>query len=90
MTQPKPGQELLLDRAASVQFALRPIRFRVGHVLPDQAPWGWVWLAGYQLDEFGQAVARREVLVRLDGLRPFSPARVPLQRRPAAVREVAR
>lgn len=81
---PAAGQELLLGREASVQFALNPIRFRVAKVLPYQPPWGWVWLSGYQLNAAGTAVALREVMVRLDGLHPVPQpaARVPAQRRP--------
>lgn len=63
-----PGKVLLLGRAASVQFALNPILFRVTRVLPHDPPWGWVWLVGYQLGDDGQAVALREVMVRLDGI----------------------
>jgi hypothetical protein len=31
---------------------------------------GWVWLDGYQLDQSGDAVERRSIFVRIDGLEP--------------------
>lgn len=35
---------------------------------------GWVWLDGYQLNATGDAVERRSIFVRLDGLRTVSTA----------------
>jgi hypothetical protein len=37
---------------------------------------GWIWLAGYVLDQRGQAVAKREIFVQLAGVRPM-PTRPP-------------
>lgn len=73
---PRPGELLIIDRAASVQFAgERALRFRVvsvGETVPYRA---WLWLTGYVLDQHDRAVARREIFVRLDGLRPAPPTR---------------
>jgi hypothetical protein len=67
---PKPGDELWIDREASVQFARQPrFMFRVISVCPKPTYPGWVWLTGYQLDERGNAVDKREIFVRLAGLR---------------------
>lgn len=65
---PRPGDVLLLGRAASVQFATAPIRFRVIGVDPRPTYQGWIWLSGYQLDQQGEAVARREVFVQIAGI----------------------
>ncbi|MEU7618884.1 hypothetical protein AB0B27_22700 [Micromonospora rifamycinica] len=75
---PRPGELLIVDRAASVQFAgERALRFRVvsvGEIVPYRA---WLWLTGYVLDRHDRAVARREIFVRLDGLRPAPPSAPP-------------
>ncbi|HEY0698933.1 MAG TPA: hypothetical protein VGD43_14125 [Micromonospora sp.] len=72
--QPQPperGEELWIGREASVQFAGQPcFMFRVISVCPKPTYRGWAWITGYQLDEKGNAVARREIFVRLAGLRP--------------------
>lgn len=60
----------MLGRAASVQFAIVPIRLRVIGVDPRPTYDGWLWLVGYQLDERGQAIAKREVFVQRAGVRP--------------------
>ncbi|MFG3698394.1 hypothetical protein ACGF5C_10840 [Micromonospora sp. NPDC047620] len=54
---------LHLTRAAGPQF-VRSIFFRLIKVRTDLHTYdGWTWLDGYQLDEKGDAVARRELYV---------------------------
>ncbi|MBE1487967.1 hypothetical protein [Plantactinospora soyae] len=66
---PKPGDVLLLDGRASVQFAGgRRLLLRVTVVADRPTYYGWCWLTGYVLDQSGRAVDRREVFVRLAGL----------------------
>jgi hypothetical protein len=64
---PRSGDVLRLTRAASVQF-VEPILFRVIRVHDWQTYDGWTWLDGYQLDSAGDAVERRSIFVRVDGL----------------------
>ncbi|MTK01801.1 hypothetical protein FF096_07135 [Micromonospora sp. CP22] len=59
---------LWLTRAASPQF-YRPIRFRLIKKLDLTTYDGWIWLEGYQVDDRGDAIARRAVFVREQGLR---------------------
>ncbi|MGW0434602.1 hypothetical protein ACWDV4_18950 [Micromonospora sp. NPDC003197] len=66
---PEPGDELWISREASVQFARQRFVFRVISVDPKPTYRGWAWVTGYQLDEQGNAVAKREIFVRLAGLR---------------------
>ncbi|MEU3457828.1 hypothetical protein ABZ671_30185 [Micromonospora sp. NPDC006766] len=71
----KAGDLLHLTRAASVQF-VRPFRFRLIRVMTDRITYdGWLWLEGYELNDRGGAVARRELFVQPSGLRKLSPAR---------------
>ncbi|WFE67067.1 hypothetical protein [Micromonospora sp. WMMD714] len=70
----RAGDAFDVTRAASVQF-LKPIRFRLIRVLDWPTYDGWVWLDGYQLDARGDAVSRRKIFVRRDGLRPAVPIR---------------
>ncbi|MEW2377563.1 hypothetical protein AB0883_15890 [Micromonospora sp. NPDC047812] len=64
-----PGDVLHLTRAASPQF-VRPIFFRLIKVRADLHTYdGWTWLDGYQLDEKGDAVARRELYALKAGVR---------------------
>lgn len=66
------GTLLHLTREASVQFS-RAIRFRVIRVREDLITYdGWVWLDGYELDQRGEAVRRREVFVQRRGVRDIS------------------
>ncbi|MFI6240842.1 hypothetical protein ACIBEF_13285 [Micromonospora sp. NPDC050795] len=67
---PKPGDELWIDREASVQFRRQRFRFRVISVCPKPTYRGWAWLTGYQLDARGNAVDKREIFVQLAGLHP--------------------
>jgi hypothetical protein len=73
---PQPGDVFLIDGAASVQFqGERGFTFRVIRV--DQRPTydGWIWLHGYRLDQQMQAVERRDIFVRLAGLRNLTRSR---------------
>ena len=80
----KAGDLLHITRAASVQF-VRPFHFRLIRVMTDRITYdGWVWLEGYQLDERGDAVARRELFVQPAGLRKLSPTVSRGRREPAA------
>ena len=77
---PKPGDVLLIDDEASVQFAgLRYLIFRVTKVDERTTYYGWVWLKGYVLDHKGIAVEQREIFVQRHGLKP---APVPYPVRP--------
>lgn len=69
----KPGELLLVDRRASVQFA-EPIWFRLIRHVPRPTYEGWAWLDGYQLNGVGDAIERREIFVQLAGLRVLSEA----------------
>jgi hypothetical protein len=67
---PRSGDVLRVTSAASVQF-VEPIYFRVIRVHDWQTYDGWVWLDGYQLNAAGDAVERRSIFVRVDGLQPM-------------------
>ncbi|WP_433689104.1 hypothetical protein ACQP0I_14895 [Micromonospora carbonacea] len=81
--RPAPGDLLTVDGHASVQFTGdRAVTFRVVSV-PDLPTYhGWIWLAGYVLDQRDLATARREIYVQLAGLRPAAPATAAVPRRP--------
>jgi hypothetical protein len=66
---PKPGDVLLLDRRASVQFVTGALLFRVVRIDERPTYGGWVWLVGYSLDGYGKAIQRRELFVQRTGLR---------------------
>lgn len=81
---PESGEIVLLDAAASVQFAGdRAILLRVSRIDERYTYDGWTWLSGYQLDRQGNAVAKRDVFVSLAGIkyrtgaRPHPPITVP-------------
>ncbi|MDG4828269.1 hypothetical protein O7627_02985 [Solwaraspora sp. WMMD1047] len=80
---PKPGDVLLIDGRASVQFAGdRALRMRVTSVCGRPTYRGWCWLTGYSLDPFGNAEERREVFVQVAGLQVLpmvNRARLPVQ-----------
>ncbi|KXK59424.1 hypothetical protein AWW66_24260 [Micromonospora rosaria] len=81
MSELRAGDLLHLTRAASLQFG-RPILFRLIRVQTDWITYdGWVWLDGYQLDDRGDAVARRSVFVQRAGIRTLTqpPRTVPDQ-----------
>lgn len=90
--RPQAGDVLRIDARASVQFrGDRAFAFRVTTV-PEWATYdGWIWLAGYVLDERGAATERRELFVQLAGLRRLAPPRRPgvPARTPAADRHPA-
>ncbi|MET8092817.1 hypothetical protein [Micromonospora sp. NPDC005220] len=74
----RAGDVVLLTTAASVQFR-KPIVARVIRELADRYTYdGWLWLDAYELNRKGEAVARRELYVRRDGVQAAS---VPLRRR---------
>lgn len=69
--RPSPGDLLVIDGRASVQFAgERALTFRIVSVSDQPTYEGWVWLTGYVLDRRDDAVAKREIFVQLSGLRP--------------------
>ncbi|WP_018786953.1 hypothetical protein [Micromonospora sp. CNB394] len=67
----KAGDLLHITRAASPQF-VTSFHFRVIRVLDWTTFDGWMWLDGYQLDERGDALARRSIFVMQGGLKPGS------------------
>jgi hypothetical protein len=78
---------LRVTKAASVQFS-QPMLFRVIRVHEWKTYDGWAWLDGYQLNSAGDAVERRSIFVRLDGLQPGSAGRT-VAPRPAVPRTPA-
>ncbi|MEV4662614.1 hypothetical protein AB0J85_11740 [Micromonospora echinofusca] len=84
----RSGDVLHLTRSASPQF-VRPIVVRVIRVLTDWHTYhGWCWIDGYQLNARGDAVDRRSLYVRCEGVRwrtatPVSPAQARRRRVPA-------
>ncbi|MEH1101919.1 hypothetical protein [Micromonospora sp. CPCC 205561] len=69
--RPSPGDLLIVDGRASVQFAgERALTFRVVSVCGQPTYAGWIWLTGYVLNRRGEATAKREIYVQLAGLRP--------------------
>lgn len=77
----RPGDMLIVDQRASVQFGVRPIWFRLIRILPHITYDGWVWLDGYEIDRAtGEATDRRQIFVQSAGLRhigrsPAGPSR---------------
>lgn len=71
---PQPGDVLVVDHEASVQFSGRcQLVLRVISVSQKQTYEGWAWVTGYVLDGSGNAISRREVFVRPAGLRLHTP-----------------
>ncbi|WP_410811715.1 hypothetical protein [Micromonospora sp. 067-2] len=69
MTELKPGDLLLIGAACSVQFeGDRALRLRLVSVDPRPTYHGWVWLAGYVVNDKGDAVDKREVYVQKAGI----------------------
>ena len=67
---PHPGDVLVVDHEASVQFSgVRRLLLRVISVSEKPTYQGWGWVSGYVLDGSGAATGRREIFVRLEGLR---------------------
>ncbi|MFF0228975.1 hypothetical protein [Micromonospora sp. NPDC005254] len=77
----RAGDLLRLSATASVQF-LRPITVRVIRELQWDTYDGWVWLDAYELGARGDAIARRELYVRREGVQPLNVR--PTIRRPTA------
>ena len=66
---PRPGDVLHVGGAASVQFqGERALIFRVIRVDSRLTYDGWLWIDGYVLAPSGDAVERRVIFVRHDGL----------------------
>lgn len=59
----------LLTRAASPQFSV-PVSVRVIRTLDRSTYDGWVWIEVYQLNQAGDATARRTLFVRAAGMEP--------------------
>ncbi|WCN78923.1 hypothetical protein [Micromonospora sp. LH3U1] len=75
--RPSPGDLLVIDGRASVQFpGVRALTLRVVSVSDQPTYQGWIWLTGYVLNRRGDATARREVYVQLAGLAPAGPERL--------------
>ncbi|GIF15278.1 hypothetical protein Ate01nite_53100 [Actinoplanes teichomyceticus] len=71
---PRPGDVVIVDGNASVQFAdTRRLLFRVISVGDRPTYEGWAWLQGYSLNSAGEAIERREIFVRHEGLRFCTP-----------------
>jgi hypothetical protein len=67
----QPGEVLHVGEDASVQFAGScELTFRVIRVDMRSTYDGWIWLEGYVLGPAGNAIQRRRIFVRRDGLRP--------------------
>jgi hypothetical protein len=66
---PQPGDVLYVGGAASVQFqGDRALVLRVIRVDPQMTYAGWLWIDGYVLGPNGDAIERRVIFVRRDGL----------------------
>jgi hypothetical protein len=83
--RPQPGDLLIIDGRASVQFAGdRALLLRVTTVSQAPTYHGWTWLTGYAVDQSDQAIEKREVYVQLAGVAPATAGSVPAPRaRPA-------
>jgi hypothetical protein len=67
----RPGDVVRVGAEASVQFSGdRALTFRVIRVDPRVTYDGWIWLEGYVLGPAGNALQRRRIFVRQDGLTP--------------------
>jgi hypothetical protein len=67
----EPGDVVHVDGDASVQFQGDcSLTFRVIRVDPRSTYDGWLWLEGYVLGPAGNALQRRRIFVRPEGLRP--------------------
>ncbi|SCL18807.1 hypothetical protein GA0070616_1596 [Micromonospora nigra] len=86
----KPGDVLLIGEACSVQFAGdRALRLRLVSVDSYPTYDGWVWLAGYVLNDKDLATDKREVFVQRSGVRVLHAAPAPGRPiRPAAAPSV--
>jgi hypothetical protein len=67
---PRPGDVLLVDAAASVQFrGTAGLTFRVIRVDSRPTYDGWLWLHGYSLDKQQRAIEQRDIFVQVAGLK---------------------
>jgi hypothetical protein len=67
----EPGDVVHVDGDASVQFRGEcSLTFRVTRVDPRSTYDGWLWLEGYVLGPAGNALQRRRIFVRREGLHP--------------------
>jgi hypothetical protein len=65
------GQILRVEADASIQFqGSRALTFQVIRVDKRTTYDGWLWVEGYVLDGRGEALERRTIFVRRDGLHP--------------------
>ena len=64
----RPGLLVQVTAAASVQFAARPIMFRIARIEAWSTYEGWCWISGYELNSSGIAVERRTIFVQPRGL----------------------
>ena len=65
-----PGDVVQVGAEASVQFSgERGLLFRIIRVDPRVTYDGWLWLDGYVIGPAGNALQRRRIFVRRDGLR---------------------
>jgi hypothetical protein len=83
---PEPGDVLLIDDEASVQFVgLRYLIFRVTQVYDRTTYDGWVWLKGYALDRNARVIEQRKIFVQRRGLKQ-APIPYPVRPRQRAKR----
>ncbi|GGN89903.1 hypothetical protein GCM10010112_74790 [Actinoplanes lobatus] len=67
----RPGDIVHVGPEASVQFSGdRALNLRIIRVDPKVTYDGWMWIDGYVLGPAGNALQRRRIFVRRDGLRP--------------------
>lgn len=69
---PRSGDVVRVTKAASVQFG-EPFLFRVIRIQDWLTADGWAWFDGYQLDASGDAIERRLIYVKPDGLQIIPP-----------------
>jgi hypothetical protein len=74
----RPGDVVQVGADASVQFSGdRGLLFRIIRVDPRVTYDGWLWLDGYVIGSAGNAMQRRRIFVRRDGLRAVTLNRGP-------------
>ncbi|MEU4557397.1 hypothetical protein AB0F72_03345 [Actinoplanes sp. NPDC023936] len=72
----RPGDVVHVGAEASVQFSGdRALTFRIIRVDARVTYDGWTWLDGYVLGPAGNALQRRRIFVRQEGLRVSSKSR---------------
>jgi hypothetical protein len=65
----KPGTVVRVGRAANFRYLARSVRIRLVRVEREPTSEELVWIDGYVLDETDEAIERRQLIVRLAGLR---------------------